>query len=413
MTPQQQGDYAANLVARIVRECPRRQPTSDDERRAHEIVRAELDAAGCTTWVHDFRFNDNLHANMALHFGLGTLGTVVSPIAPRTALALHATSTLSFWADSNRRGYWLRRLLPFKPSRNVVGVLPATSTPRLRIVFLAHVDAAFTGIIFHPWLLRRTRGDPPRPLRLLRRPTELAVRAQAALAVIDLLRTVFGVWTLPLVPIELLLTIPSALITLANLEILARGTVVPGANDDLSGVAALPLLARRFMNKRHPDVELVFVATGCEEASLGGADALARDMKHTWNPASTVVIALDQLSLGNLMYMRAEGEVTRIPAPGWLTTLTEQVAASDPRFAEVVPFEAPVGGTDAGAFLAHGYDAMALVCIDPELGAARHYHRPEDSPENLDPDKIVYCLDFVEKLVEAIVGHRLGNSTRA
>lgn len=408
MDPQEQRAYAAELVARIVRECPRRQPTSADERRAHEIMRAEFDAAGLQTRLHEFRFNDNIHQNLALHFGLGTLGTVVSPLAPMTAFALHAGSAASFWADSSRRGYFLRRLFPFKSSRNVLGVVPARAEPALRLVFLAHVDAAFTGLVFHPWLLERTHGEPPAALRFLKRPTELAVKAQAALAAIDLLRATLGPWTWPLLPLETLLTLPSALMTLANVDILARNTVVPGANDDLSGVVALPLLAQRLAADKHPDAELVFVATGCEEASLGGADALARDMKGIWDPARTVVLALDQLSLGDLMYMRAEGEVTRIEAPLSLTTLADEIAASEPRFREVVPFESPVGGTDAGAFLAHGYDAMALVCIDPKLGAPKHYHRPEDSPENLDPDKIVFCLDFTEKLVRTLVERRLG-----
>ncbi len=413
MDPQAQRSFAADLIARIVRECPRRQPTSADERRAHDIMKAEFEATGLRTSIHDFRFNDNIHANLALHFGLGTLGTVVSPFAPMTGFALHAGSAASFWADSNRRGYFLRRLFPFKPSRNLLGIVPARGEPKLRLVFVAHIDAAFTGLIFHPWLLERTHGNPPRPLRFLKRPTELAVKAQSALAGIDVLRAVFGAWTWPLIPLEALLTLPSAIMTLVNLEIMARSTVVPGANDDLSGVVSLPLLAQRLMQDKHPDVELVFVATGCEEASLGGADALARDMKAAWDPARTVVLALDQLSLGNLMYMRAEGEVTRIEAPAWLTSLTDQVAASEPRFAEVVPFEAPVGGTDAGAFLAHGYEAMALVCIDPRLGAPRHYHRPDDSPENIDPDKIVFCLDFAEKLSRAIVGQRLGASAQS
>ena len=65
-------DYVLELITRVVRECPRRQPTSDDERRASFIFKDEFERLGLATDVQGFEFNDNLYANLALHFGLGS-----------------------------------------------------------------------------------------------------------------------------------------------------------------------------------------------------------------------------------------------------------------------------------------------------------------------------------------------------
>ncbi len=405
--------YIGDLVSRIVRECPRRQATSEDERKSHVIIHKELVDAGLQMSQHDFKFSDNLYSNFGLHFLLGLFGTVLFPFAPVMAFFFHLVPAVSYWAESTRRGYFLRRLFPFKPSRNVIGKLPAHGVPKLRIAFLSHVDAAFTGLTFHPVILERlARLEEKSKGPFKPRPAQLAVISLLVLAGIDLFWLLAASST-PLSPLspwvlglEIVLTVPAFLVAFGTLEVFIRNEIVPGANDNLSAVAALPLLAKRLSIDKHPDVEYLFIATGCEEASLGGADALARDMKGVWDPQKTLVLALDGLSMGDLLYVQGEGEVVQKKPAAWLTSLTQEVAASEPRFKEVKGFEIPVGGTDAGAFLAHGYDAMALICVDPKYGAPRGYHRPEDTPENLEVDKVVYCMDFIEKLTRSVVVQR-------
>lgn len=399
------------LIERIVRECPRRKPTSEDEAQAHAIMKAEFEALGLDVETHDFLFNENLYANIALHFGLGSLGTLVSGIAPALGLALHLGAASSYWADSTRRGYLLRRLFPWKPSRNILGVMPATGTPqaqpRLRIVLIAHVDAAFTGWLFKPATVKMFAGDPPPGLGFTKRSMALATRTQFALAGFDLLRLLFGrALTLPLRPLEWILSIPGLLALLLNLEVVWRDEIVPGANDDLTGVAALVTLASRLAASKPDDVELVFGAIGAEEASLGGGDALARDMGVRWGRDRTVIIGLDSLSNGELRYLHPEGEVSRVDVPSWLRDVVERVALAEPRFHQVTPYPVPVGGSDVAAFLARGWDGLCLSCIDPEIGAPVHYHQPTDTPENLDMAQVMLGVDFAEKLVHAVIRAR-------
>ncbi|MBI5527745.1 MAG: M28 family peptidase [Deltaproteobacteria bacterium] len=394
----------ASIIGRIIQACPERRSTSAQERRAQEMMAPELSGAGLQCSWHPFTFNDNLHANMALHFGLGVLGTAISGLFPAAGLALHAGAAASYWADGARRGYFLRRLLKFKEAANLVAVAPARGPVRLRLVFIAHADAGFTGWVFDPRVIRGAEGGPG----ILKRPLALATAATGALAGFDALRMVLGPLALPLRPLEWLFTVPAAITCVLNAQIILKDTVVPGANDDLSGVEALPVLARRLLMKVPDGVELSFVVSACEEAFLGGADALAREMEGTWEKDRTVVIALDALTNGDLHFIGVEGEVSSFASPRWLRETAAEVAARMDLPGGLKTIDPPAGGSDAGPFLARGYDALALVCVDPALGAPRHYHQPGDTLENLDMDQLMRSIDFCEALAREIIWRRLG-----
>lgn len=398
--PEQEARWAFDFVARIVEAAPRRMATSEDERRAHELIRAEMEGLGLATEVHRFRWNRSLYANLALHFGLGAIGSLAALRSPGLGLALHAASAISFAADSSRAAFLLRRLFPFGDSQNVLGVRPARNgrEPRLRIVLLAHADAAFTGVLFQPEFVARFGAKPGSPLfKSLR----VATLALAGLAAVDGAQLVFGKHA-ALSAARAVLTVPPLLAAALNLDIVVRNQIVPGAADDLSGVAGLLLLARRLEGRVPDDVEVVFVATGCEESGLGGAQALARDMRSRWDPATTVVLGLDSLANGDLCYY-TEGEVFPVPLAPWLQGTLDAVAAAHEEHRGVVSFEIPVGGTDAIPFAMAGYPAVTIGRVDRKTGIPRHYHVPTDTPENMEADQIPEGVDFTERVMMALI----------
>lgn len=402
--------WIVQTIGRILKECPRRQATTESERRGQEILAEAFAAQGLPLEWHEFRFNASLYQALAVNFGVGVLGSVLGTFVPPVGAALHALAAGSYWADSARRRYVLRRLLPFRRSQNLLATLPATTgaEPTLRVVFLGHIDAAFTGWLFQPETIKRFATEPPRPLRFMKRSLAVATRAEAALAASNAVRTVLGPFGLALLPVEAVLAVPGLLAFLLNLEIVLRNEVVPGVADNLTGAVALPVLARRLARTKRPDVELVFVATGCEEAGLGGAAALVRDREGVWDRERTVVLALDTLTNGALKYLSAEGEVVQTSVAAWLRQVIEGLVAADPRFAHVEGFEPPVGGSDAIPFLVRGWDAVGITCVDDELGAPLQYHCATDDLEHMDRVQLPQSLDFVEALVDAIVTHRLG-----
>ncbi len=393
--------WARAFVTRVVAACPRRVAGSDDERRAHAIIRSEMDALDLTTEQHDFEWNESLYANLALHFGLGTLGSLVARRRPLVGFALHALAASSYTMDSTRKAFWLRRLFPRRSSQNVLGTMPARSgKPRLRLVFLAHADAAFTGVVFRPWFVKTFAGKHG---SFTYKGLRVATRALGGLALVDLAQLYFGK-SRKLSLARALLTVPPLVTFAFNADVVLRDQVVPGAADDLSGVAGMLLLVRRLRGRVPDDVEVVFVATGCEESGLGGAQALSRDMGERWERRNTVVLGLDGLANGELRFF-LEGEIETVPLAPWLRGTIERVA-SDVRFSEVQPFDIPVGGTDAVPFATAGWDAVTFGCVDPTRGTPRHYHLATDTPENLEAEKIPFCLDFVERVVQAIVTTR-------
>lgn len=400
------------LIRRIVENFPRRVAGSASEREAQQLLAGEYQALGWATEVRPFEWNQSAYTVMALHFGLATAGTLLLIAgAPGMAFLLHLVAAVSYVGDSTRRAYLLRSLLPSVTGHNLLARRPMPGTqapssrpPRLRLVLVSHVDAAYTGWVFDPRLIRiATRPPPFKVLNFLTKSMLVATLATALLAVVDLAAWLGGgevLW------IGVLLGIAPALTFAFNLQVVLRDEVVPGANDNLTGCAASVQLARR-LGDLPAEVELWCVSTGAEEAATGGAFRLAHQQLGRWNPADTVILGIDSLSNGDLRWF-VEGELLSVPPPRNLVAACQAVAAEDPRYAGVRAFQIPSGATDALPFLTLGYDALTLGCIDDTIGAPRHYHRPSDTPDNLDYIQLDASLEFAERVVRRLVRDRLG-----
>lgn len=396
--------YMMDLITRIVDACPRRVATSDSERRAQDMLAEELQNQGLDTHTETFTFNESLYANIALHFGAGAIGNIVGQFVPGVSTFVSSFVAGSYWSDSARTGYVLRKVLPWKKSQNLLAVAPAPSgQTRVRVVLVAHADAAFTGWIFDPAFMKRALQSPlPDNLRFLDRIMEVATLSQIALAGVDMVRAFRKRSGAQDLLLRTLLATPALLVAGANLQIVLRDEVVPGANDNLTGCAALPLLAARLLPTQPQDVEYVFAVAGAEEASLGGSDAMALAHMNDWNPAHTVILAVDTLSGGDIRFVEREGELQPLRIATRLRRCLQRAAATDPRFRAVRGFDMPVGGTDALPFARRGYDAVAITCVDPEIGAPRNYHHPSDVPENIDVARLLESVDFIEAAVRGI-----------
>lgn len=405
------------LIRRIVEACPRRVAGSASEREALHILESEYRALGWATEVRPFEWNQSAYTVMALHFGLATAGTLLLIAgAPGTALLLHLLAGLSYIGDSTRRAYLLRGLLPSVTGHNLLARRPDAGSqapsgrpPRLRLVLVAHVDAAYTGWVFDPRLIRiATRPPPFKFLNFITKSMLVATVATLLLAVLDLGAWIGGgqvFW------LAIILGLVPALTFAMNLQVVLRDEVVPGANDNLTGCAAAVELAGRLADLPS-DVELWCVTTGAEEAATGGAFRLAHQQLGRWNPADTVVLGIDSLSNGALRWF-VEGELLSVPPPRSMVAACEALAAEDAQYAQVRAFQIPSGATDALPFLTLGYDALSLGCVDDDIGAPRHYHRPSDTPDNLDYNQLDRSVDFAERLARRLVRDRLGETPKA
>ncbi len=101
-----------------------------------------------------------------------------------------------------------------------------------------------------------------------------------------------------------------------------------------------------------------------------------------------------------------EGEMSTIPLAPWLEECLRNTARSERAFRDVRPFRVPVGATDAMPFVAQGYTGVTIGCVDTEYGAPRHYHRPTDTPDNVDYDRVVEGVAFVDRLMREVISVR-------
>lgn len=393
------------LLAEILERFPARTAGTPAERGAQERLAEELLAAGGEARWHAFEWPPHLYAALALHFGAGVLGAAVARRRPGLALALQAAATASLVAELTRKGLFLRRVLGSSASQNLVVAFRspggAGREPVRRLVLLAHADSAYTGTMFHPEVLRASLKPPPRPLGFLRKQLRLPVAGLAGLGALSAARLAgaSGAWV---DVATALLALPPAVVFGLNLEVVVRNQVVPGAADNVSGCVAVVELARRLAPVLRDDTELVAVVTGSEEAGTGGATRLARDMESAWPRETTTVLAIDTMANGDLYYLE-EGELWRHPVPERLSAAVEATSAES-GMPQVRKLVIPAGATDALPFLARGYDAVGLTCVDPSIGAPRHYHRMTDTADNVDPAELARSIDFAERLCLRLMG---------
>jgi hypothetical protein len=180
-------DYTRRLITRIVDECPQRSPASPGESRAQQILRDEMADSGGIPEFLPCRFSTSLYAVIALHFGLAALAGLLQAVSPAIALTLHLLVAVSYFGDSQKRFFLLRRLLPWRQSQNLMVTFPARKPLRRRIVLLAHADAAPTGWIFQSPLARLCRENLYGPwLRFVRKPMLIAMLVLLLVSLRDL-----------------------------------------------------------------------------------------------------------------------------------------------------------------------------------------------------------------------------------
>ena len=378
---------------------PRRVTGTPLEKKAQELLGDELTPLGFTQDWRPFKYTQSIYFALMVTFGLSVLGTGLAFSVPVAALALHALVAVSYALESLRRGLIIRSFIPSISSQNLLCTLKAKAPLRKRIVLLAHVDAAFTGVLFHPSVVKVATKQPPPGLGWFKKGLGIATSSVALLALFDGLGLA-GLWAPPLW-LYLGLAVPSTIVFLLNVDVVVRNTVVPGAADNLSGCTACSELAYRLAGSLPDDVELVIVYTGCEEAGTGGALRLAQQLEVSgeWKKEETVVLALDTLTNGELRYLE-EGELWPIAVPKVLVEAIEATNADSPQ--KVTRYVVPTGASDSLPFVVRGWNTVCLSCIDPVLGAPRHYHRPSDTWSNCDEQQLDVSIDFAEKLIRRL-----------
>jgi hypothetical protein len=327
--------------------------------------------------------------------GLGVLGmsAAVLVLAGRHVRgALLALATFAGIVDEAHNGpRVVRRLV--RRRRSTVNVVARTGDPgaRCTVVVHTHHDAPQTGLMFDQTLQRRLHERAPELLARFKTPLPqwwgglagpLCTLAAALLRRPRLARAglVLG-----------------ALGTAAVVDIW-RSETVPGANDNLSGVAGLVGLAELLREQPLPGLRVLLVSCGAEETLQDGVRAFMARHGEELDPASTAFVNLETIGSPHLMTLEAEGPVRMesYTAP-WLREL---LAIHAERLGTPLlrGFRARAS-TDSVIPSRAGYPTAVLISITDWLSPA-NYHLPSDIPENLDYGTI----EFTTRLVYEVAG---------
>jgi acetylornithine deacetylase/succinyl-diaminopimelate desuccinylase-like protein len=335
---------------------------AEDKPQVEWLERRLRDAGAHELHVETFRFQRRWIWRYGAHGGAGIGAALIGGPA---GAGLAAATLASVELDVSGRSTWLAPLLPGGEGANVVARIPAAGEPRRTIVFVAHHDAQRAGLM---WRLPRTK----QPMTLLPQMV-LALIAAGCLVGSRALRTL-GAAVL-------------AVMTLLGLDV-ARHGVVPGANDNASGVAALLALMAAFARDPLEGTDVIGVFTDCEESGLGGASAWIAAHGNELDRASTLVVSLDTLGSGEPAVVSRDGALSANYARAtqdWADRGALRAAVPPPRRVDLV---APTDGSPANHA---GLHALSLVSCAPDGTLGPHYHQPSDTPENVDYDSVERC----------------------
>ncbi|MDQ3719786.1 MAG: M28 family peptidase [Actinomycetota bacterium] len=391
----------ADLRALIERLAAIDRPSaSPGERRAAELIAADLDQAGAHARLED----EDAHGGYWWPVGLPAALSALVARRGRLLATLVGMLGAAAVVDDITGGNQLlrRRLLPRRRTTNVVAELGPADAER-NVLVVAHHDAAHSGLVFHPEL----------PRAALRRFPGLLERADTTPG------TMWGAVAGPaLVGVGALLGLRSAralgrvvcaAYAAAMADIGLRGAV-PGANDNLTGVAVLASLARSLLDEPLPaGLRVILLSTGSEEAFMEGMQAFARRHFGSLPPERTHVICVDTVGSPRLVALEGEGMVWMNEYPKDFLALVQEEAAR--LGIELVPNLRLRNATDGLVALRRGYPTAVFGSVD-YLKIPTNYHWPTDTPDNVDYGTVADCARLCDAVVRRLpTASRRGESS--
>jgi hypothetical protein len=335
---------------------------------------------------------EQVHGTYWWPMGILTALAAVAGIVGRTLGVVAGLFAAKAVADDvTQTDQWFRRLfLPQRTTHNVTAEIGPPDAPHT-IVFCAHHDAAHAGIVFHPAIpasfgrfpnqLERTNTTPPTMWTAFFGPLLVA------------LGSLFGVRGL-----RRFGSLLSAIFAASMVDIGLRG-VVPGANDNLSGVAAGISVAHALSAQPPDDVRVVFLFPGSEESFEEGMKAWSRRHFDELPRESTTFVVLDTVGSPRLMLLEGEGMLGIYEYPRNLLREIHRIAREED--VELVANLRFRNATDALIPLKAGYPTAMFGSIN-EFKAPSNYHWYTDTADNVDystvADAARLCLALTRRL---------------
>lgn len=374
-----------------------REAGSAGEREASEWIAARFERAGArSVSIDEESYHDGFAGMLGkLAVGAAGAGALVAATGRFGKLgAAVGAGAAALIADDISNGFrpWRKAVMETKTTTNVVAEIGDPDAERTLVV-LGHHDAAHTGAVFDPTLQRKLAETFPGIVERIDTslPQWWGLLAGPALVAVGGATGKRG------------LTAAGAALSAAGaalMEDIERGEIVPGANDNLSSVAAMVVVAEVLRDRPVEGLRVILASCGAEEILQGGIYGfcerrLARlDRERTW------VLNLDTVGSPGLVLLEGEGPV--IMEDFFDVTWRDLIARVAER--EAIPMRRGMrarASTDTVIPSRMGYPTACLVSVNRHK-ALPNYHLPSDVGENLCWPTIAAAADLTEALAREL-----------
>jgi acetylornithine deacetylase/succinyl-diaminopimelate desuccinylase-like protein len=379
------------LLERVVRELAshERESASDGERRAAEWLAGEFREAGCL----DVRVDkERAHGGYWWPLGVLNAGSALAALMGRLPSAIvGGLASAAVYDDVSGGKLWFRRgALPHRPTWNVVAEAGDPDAART-VVFVAHHDAAHSGLVFHPAL-------PRKGMELMPKAHERANQSIPIMFGVFLGPLLLALWGLVgwrwLRRCGAFFSV-GATAAMANI---GASRVVPGANDNLSSVAVLVALAHELSAQPPERVRVLLLSTGSEEGFMEGMQAFAHRHFGALDRETTEFVCVECVGSPQLCVVEGEGMLRMRLYPESSREALAQAGAD--AGVELQRGLRTVAATDALIALRAGYATCTLGGVD-ETKFPANYHWPTDVPDNLDWSSVERAVAVCDRYVRA------------
>lgn len=386
----------------IIRELcsfERRVAGSDSERRAANWLADRLRAAGRRAEVEPIHVHPQHAVVEAAHCAIGFAGSLIAIVEPAAGFALVLLAATSLYLDLNGRLYLLRSLFFRRASQNVVSPGPNPDAPA-RLILCAHYDAGRTGAVFAPRRAQRAA----RLARLIPAPAGgVRILFWSLAALLPLLGArMTGVDSNAIAIAQVLPTLV-LLVGIFALVDIQLSDIIPGANDDASGVATALALAAELDAEPPANLDVWLLLTGGGECRQEGMRAFLRAHPRDLDPDRTLFVNFDAIGSGGLRYLTSAGWVVSFDLDRRMIELCGAIADADRdgenRF-RAEPLRLATADDSLPPRL-RGYRSIGIACRDDD-GLIPNDHLPADRPEAIDSDALDRAHDFALELVRQI-----------
>jgi hypothetical protein len=368
-----------------------RPSASEGERQAAQWVSEQFRELGASPHVEVEQAHGGYWTPLGLMCALGALGSIAGRRSRLAGTLIASAAAAGIWDDVSAGPHRFRRLLPSRPTYNVVAEFGPADADRI-VVLVAHHDAAHSGLIFHPgipafvWrnfpqLIESHDTSPALMAPVVGGP---ALAALGSLTGIGWLRRTGGIVS------------AGAAATFADI---AGRDVVPGANDNATGVVALLAMARAIAADPLRNVRVVLVSSGAEEGFMEGMRGFMRRHAGDLPRERTFVLAVDTLGSPHLTAIRGEGMLRMRDYPKPALDLVDSVAAELGVW--LFPNLRLRNATDGLIALKAGYTCACLGSVT-DYKAPANYHWPSDIADNVNYDTFGDAVRLCEGIVRRL-----------